>query len=225
MSELSKKFYSKWSFFYSLVFENPPVIRGIRKEAVQSLELDEGDTVVELGCGTGANLRYMRDQVGSKGKIIGIDISPGMLEKAKKKKRKNEWENVELIEADASSIELEEELDAVLTSFSICMFDEPEKVIEKWNKKLDGGRFTNLVISRSDRDTLLPVNFFVDIFEILTAPTSFKEGLKKSLPERHEKCQKTARQKLEAVSHNFKEKEFVLGIIKYYSGSLSRKAF
>ena len=41
------------------------------------------------------------------GKIIGIDLSQGMLEKAKEKIDKNEWENIQLFTADATKINIE----------------------------------------------------------------------------------------------------------------------
>ena len=46
---------------------------------VQALNLKKGDTVVEIGCGTGLNFKYVRKKVGLKGKIIGVYLTPEML--------------------------------------------------------------------------------------------------------------------------------------------------
>jgi ubiquinone/menaquinone biosynthesis C-methylase UbiE len=50
--------------------------------AVRELELKPGDTVVELGCGTGLNFGLFQKQIGPGGRIIGVDLSGEMLEQA-----------------------------------------------------------------------------------------------------------------------------------------------
>jgi ubiquinone/menaquinone biosynthesis C-methylase UbiE len=42
-----------------------------RKHAVEALGLQKGDTVVDLGCGTGLNFSLLQEQIGPQGKIIG----------------------------------------------------------------------------------------------------------------------------------------------------------
>src|SRR5215471_11701791 len=76
---------------------------GIRRAAVDSLELRTGDHVVELGCGTGRNLAMLGEAVGSRGRIDGIDISPDMLEKARRRARQHRMLNVHLHLADAKT--------------------------------------------------------------------------------------------------------------------------
>jgi ubiquinone/menaquinone biosynthesis C-methylase UbiE len=53
-----------------------------RKIGVGTLNLKKGDTVVEIGCGTGLNFSLLRKEVGPNGKIIGVDMAPEMLEEA-----------------------------------------------------------------------------------------------------------------------------------------------
>ena len=53
-----------------------------RREAIQNLQLVEGDTVVDLGCGTGLNFSLLQEKLGPEGKIIGVDLSSEMLQKA-----------------------------------------------------------------------------------------------------------------------------------------------
>jgi ubiquinone/menaquinone biosynthesis C-methylase UbiE len=50
-----------------------------RKRAIQSLALNHGDTVVDLGCGTGLNFSLLQGQVGPRGRIIGVDLTDAML--------------------------------------------------------------------------------------------------------------------------------------------------
>ena len=51
-----------------------------RKRAVRSLRLAPGDTVVEIGCGTGLNFPSLERAVGTEGRIIGVDLTDTMLE-------------------------------------------------------------------------------------------------------------------------------------------------
>ncbi len=51
--------------------------------AVAELGLRHGDVAVDVGCGTGRALGYLRASVGSGGGVIGVDVTPEMLDHAK----------------------------------------------------------------------------------------------------------------------------------------------
>src|SRR2546430_881104 len=53
--------------------------RGIRDRAVRKLELEHGDIVLEVGCGTGRSLPYLEAAVGPSGHVFGVDLSERML--------------------------------------------------------------------------------------------------------------------------------------------------
>lgn len=65
-----------------------------RIKAVDTLNLKKGDSVVDMCCGTGLNFPYLQNKVGSKGKIIGVDLSADMLRVAEKQVKNKNWENV-----------------------------------------------------------------------------------------------------------------------------------
>lgn len=60
-------------------------LREVRRALVDRLELKAGDKVLEVAVGTGANLPYIAERIGSTGRIYGIDISEGMLAQAQRK--------------------------------------------------------------------------------------------------------------------------------------------
>ena len=68
------------------------------------MHLNEGTTVLNLPCGTGQNFELFQKHLKNTGQIIGIDLSDGMLAKAKNKISKNEWTNIDIIKEDATNI-------------------------------------------------------------------------------------------------------------------------
>jgi ubiquinone/menaquinone biosynthesis C-methylase UbiE len=77
-------------------------VPGWRREAIQMLDLTRGDMVVDIGCGTGLNFPLLQEVIGSEGKIIGVDLSDAMLDKARRRALENDWKNVELVCMDAT---------------------------------------------------------------------------------------------------------------------------
>ena len=115
--------------------------RGGFEDLIQTtLKLRPGDRVLDLGCGAGINLRALRTAVGPEGEILGIDYSPKMVESAKR--RAAEWDNVEVRQADATTVALPpNHYDAVLASFSISATQDVPAVVRTIHGTLrSGGR-------------------------------------------------------------------------------------
>ena len=109
-----------------------------------SFQLNPGDSVLEIGCGTGRNFPFLREEVGPEGHIFGIDLSEGMLSKASQLCRRRKWENVTLIHSDASSYTVPDAVSGVIFSLSYATIpDHKEVLLHAW-KQLQVGR--NLVI-------------------------------------------------------------------------------
>ena len=62
--------------------------RNYRNMALEQLNIKKGETVLEIGFGTGHCLKQIAKLVGKTGKVYGVDISSGMLEVAKKRLEK-----------------------------------------------------------------------------------------------------------------------------------------
>ena len=102
-----------------------------RSEVIKNLKLDQGQTVVDLGCGTGLNLHRLVNAVGPSGRVIGVDISAVMLGEAEKKVRAAGYINVELIEADLAHYRLPPGSNGVLATFALEMVPEYDAIIER----------------------------------------------------------------------------------------------
>jgi len=149
-----------------------------RKIAVKALKLDRGDTVVEIGCGTGLNFSFLRECVGAEGKIIGVDLTAEMLTEANRRIKRKKWTNIELVRCDAGAYTFPEHVDGVVSTFAITLIAEYDKIIKRGAAALAPGK--RLVIL----DFKLPDNWpmwLVKLFVILSRPF----GVTMDLADRH----------------------------------------
>ncbi|MBI5277120.1 MAG: methyltransferase domain-containing protein [Burkholderiales bacterium] len=90
----------------------------IRTAAVDKLDLQPGQWVLDVGCGTGLSFGLLEDGVGPRGRITGIDQCPEMLAQARERVKEHHWRNVELVEKPAASAVVKGRADAVLFHFT-----------------------------------------------------------------------------------------------------------
>lgn len=90
----------------------------IRREAIALLELEPGQRVLDVGCGTGLSLAALRDTVGARGAVVGIEQSPEMIARARRRVARHGWGNVTLLGAPAEAAPLEGDADAALLHFT-----------------------------------------------------------------------------------------------------------
>ena len=116
--------------------------RRLQQRAVDLLELRDGDTVVDLGCGTGVNLPVLARAVGESGRVIGVDLSPGMLERARRRATRHGLAQVTLVQADVRGFDLPAGTAAVLATASLEMVPEHDAVVRALAAQLApaGGR-------------------------------------------------------------------------------------
>ncbi|HEX4859545.1 MAG TPA: methyltransferase domain-containing protein [Usitatibacteraceae bacterium] len=91
-------------------------IRGIRQEAIATLELRPGETVLDSGCGTGWCLPALSSLVGQSGSVIGFEPSPEMLAQAQA--RAESLGNTHLHLASGEDVQLPLIPDAILFSYT-----------------------------------------------------------------------------------------------------------
>lgn len=93
--------------------------------ALDALAPAPGSTVLEVGPGTGAATVELARRVGPSGQVIGVDISPPLLEIARRNVAEQDLRNVRLINADASTLTLDSPADAVFSRLGIMFFTDP----------------------------------------------------------------------------------------------------
>jgi ubiquinone/menaquinone biosynthesis C-methylase UbiE len=100
-----------------------------RKRAIQSLALNQGDTVVDLGCGTGLNFSLLQERVGPRGRIIGVDLTDAMLVEAEARIAAHGWSNVELVKSDVAVYAFPSASDGILSTFALTLVPEFDVVV------------------------------------------------------------------------------------------------
>lgn len=140
---------SRWSRLEE-PFERRAVAAGL-----ELLRVQPGERVLELGCGAGGALVALARAVGSAGRVVGLDLSPSMIDLAATRLRRaglEEW--AEVVVADATSVSFADaSFDAVFMSFTLELFDTPEipLVLAECRRVLrPGGRIGAVSLSRAD---------------------------------------------------------------------------
>lgn len=128
--------------------------------ALDRLAVEPGESVLEIGCGTGRALVALAQAVGSAGDVHGLDLSPGMLLRARARiGDANTSARVLLTCGDAACLPYAAaSFDAIFMSFTLELFDTPEIpiVLGECRRVLrPGGRMGVVSLSRASGLTLL----------------------------------------------------------------------
>ena len=120
-----------------------------RRRAVQRLGVAPGSEVLEIGCGTGLNFRFVIEALQNRGRLVGLDFSADMLKRAAKRDAAQQWNNVELIQADATKMALGRQFDAILFAYSLTMIPDWRASLRRAFEHLKpGGRLAVLDFGR-----------------------------------------------------------------------------
>jgi demethylmenaquinone methyltransferase/2-methoxy-6-polyprenyl-1,4-benzoquinol methylase len=132
---VNTKRYDRIARTYSVLEPLYLIFPPARRRAVMALGLKPGDTVLEIGAGTGRNFPYLVEAVGPSGTVIGVDASPGMLVEAHKLIERRGWSNVQLLQQDATRLEVDRDVDGVLFSLSYSAMPEPVPALaQAWER-------------------------------------------------------------------------------------------
>ena len=94
------------------------LLEPVRRRAVAWLGLTPGDSVFDVGCGTGLSFELLRAAIGPRGRIVGIEQSPEMIERARQRVRQQGWRNVSLLNAPVEDARIVGKADAALFHFT-----------------------------------------------------------------------------------------------------------
>lgn len=178
----TQRFYTNWAWLYDLMAVYTPGIGSLRRAAVDLVGPQPGDTVVEMGCGSGANLPLFRERVGSEGRVIGVDFSPGVLQVAADRVDREGWENVHVVRGDATEPPLgsgndNRSVDCLFASLVVGMFGDPAEVVDDWASLVGpGGRLGVMDLARSSVPRARPLNGLFRRFVTTANPRSVRQS-------------------------------------------------
>ena len=145
--------YDRMSRFYDLFAGTSE--RRFTGIGLQMLAAQDGESVLEIGFGTGHSLVALTQAVGGSGKVTGVDISKGMLRVTQSRlKQSGLTEQVDLRLGDAAYLPFNAAgFDAVFASFTLELFDLPEipVVLKEWRRVLrPEGRIGVVALAKTD---------------------------------------------------------------------------
>ena len=167
------KSYKRVSSFYDLTFGQ--VFRPGQKTVIKKMDCVDTDIVLEIGIGTGSSFQYYPEKTN----VIGIDISPDMLNRAKKKIISNNQKNRHLLLMNGEELSFPDNtFDKVVGMYVVSVTQNPKKLIEEMKRvcKKDGDIF---IVNHFSDDS---DNIFVKMFEKGLMPISKLLGWKPYFP-------------------------------------------
>lgn len=166
-----QRIYGRYAGFYDAIFSRlftPRIKRGL-----EGIGIREGDRIIEVGVGTGLSLPHYPHTC----RVVGIDITKKMLEKAKEKREALGLRHVELVQMDAENMTFaDDSFDHAVLPFVVSVVGDPERMMAEVKR-----------ITRKD-GKIVVINHFcsrlrlLQVMERLLSPLFSKLGWKAAVP-------------------------------------------
>jgi len=159
--------YDKLAIVYDVTFG--PTLHPGRLRAIERMNIQPGERVLEVGVGTGINLSlYPREAA-----VTGIDFTASMLEKARERAARKGAAPVRLLQMDAADLKFaDESFDIVYAAYLISVVPDPVKVAQEMSRVCrPGGRIIFL-------NHFLSPNPLLSRIERLISPATIHIGFK-----------------------------------------------
>lgn len=135
------------------VFEQ--MIAPIGEALLDRASYQEGETVIDLGCGGGATTLAIGHRVGPSGNAMGVDISPDLITAAQARAVETAMTNIAFTCADASTVQLKDApYDRLFSRFGSMFFEEPGSAFANLHGQLKKGGRMDLAVWGPPRENL-----------------------------------------------------------------------
>jgi phosphatidylethanolamine/phosphatidyl-N-methylethanolamine N-methyltransferase len=166
----TKRIYDIHAGFYDATFGR--LVKRRIAQAISHMNIRPQDRVLDLGIGTGASLNFYP----RRGRIIGVDLSPGMLRECEKKIEAHNLDHVMVFQADALHLPFAEDVfEHVFISHVISVVSDPYRVLSEAMRVSKPG--SRIVIVNHFQST----NRFIAMFEQWLCPLFTKIGWRTDL--------------------------------------------
>jgi SAM-dependent methyltransferase len=118
------------------------LMHGFSEALLDAAGLRSGERVLDIGCGTGSITIEAARRVGPDGAAVGVDVSPPMLDLARRRSTASRIDQVDFRRADAQTHSFEDaRFDAVISRNGLMFFDDPDAAFANLARALrPGGR-------------------------------------------------------------------------------------
>jgi arsenite methyltransferase len=113
---------------------------GLRQRTIDCLRLQPGQTVLDVGAGTGLSYALLCEGVGTEGRVLAFEQSPDMFAQASERVTAHGWSNVWHTQAAAESVQLPVQADAVLFNYTHDISRTPEAIANIMRQTKPGAR-------------------------------------------------------------------------------------
>jgi SAM-dependent methyltransferase len=132
------------------------IYRPITRRLFQSAGIGPGMSVLDLGCGAGDVSLLLAELVGPKGRVLGIDMDPAVLQRARERVAAAGWRNVELRQGRIDALDLEPSFDAVVGRWILMYSPDPAAVLGELKALLKPGG----ILAFAEMDIAVPPRTF-----------------------------------------------------------------
>jgi ubiquinone/menaquinone biosynthesis C-methylase UbiE len=126
----------------STIVERLPAAKDMHRAMLSATGIGPGDTVLDLGCGTGGYFSAIRAAIGDTGHLLGVDLSEAAVRRCRARITRAGWDNVAVEHADAATHDLGDgRYDAVFAMYSVSAIPDYRAAIRRAHTALrPGGR-------------------------------------------------------------------------------------
>ncbi len=154
-NEVAPRYHKRWASSNHGPFQST-------KKLVELVNVQKGDKVLDVACGTGVVTKRLANKVGKSGYVIGTDTSVTAIKIAKK--WNESLSNILFVNADAENFSLEEKFDAITCQYALFFFPNAIKALKNMKNSLkESGKLGISVHGHKDR-----VPFFGNILDAVT---------------------------------------------------------
>ena len=154
-NEVAPRYHKRWASVSKGPFQST-------KKLVELVNINKGDAVLDVACGTGAVTNEIQKKIGKSGYVIGVDTSSTAIRIAKKWNGKKP--NVDFVNIDAEKFNFSKKFDVVTCQYALFFFPSAQKALKNMKDSLK--KSGNIGISVHGSKDSVP--FFSSIIDSIT---------------------------------------------------------
>ena len=154
-NEVAPRYHKKWASVNKGPFQST-------KKLVELVNINKGDAVLDVACGTGVVTNEIQKKIGKSGYVVGVDTSSTAIKIAKKWNGKKS--NVNFVNTDAEKFNFSKKFDVVTCQYALFFFPNAQKALKNMKNSLK--KSGNIGISVHGSKDSVP--FFSSIIDSVT---------------------------------------------------------